>query len=201
MKKNLLFIVLFLFALCKAQTDKESHWKKEINDITLNSAGEKEIQNIQNIIKNCRQSGFTQCEGSGYLKIAYIFFKNNNTVEAIHYLDKIEKDQLITSDSDLEAFFHLKTLQCSIYQSTGEYTAALEKLKEFPEKVNDYPYFNYWINVLNGNIYGHLQNNDLAIKYYKKAYKLSKTCREESNLKKLSIKRENQIGNSYKATS
>lgn len=200
MKKNLLFIVLFLFTFCKAQNDNESHWKKEISNISLNSAGEKEIKTIQNIIKNCQQSGYTQCEGSGYLKIAYIFFKGNNTIEAIHYIDKIEKNQLITSDSDLEAFFHLKTLQCSIYQSTGEYTAALEKLKEFPEKINDYPYFNYWINVLNGNIYGHMQNNKLAKEYYKRAYQLSKICREESNLNKLSIKKESQIGNSYKAT-
>ncbi|MCT2562126.1 tetratricopeptide repeat protein [Chryseobacterium herbae] len=202
MTKYILSFIFFINITVSliAQSPKENQLNEIIKDISMSSAGDTEIKKLEEIIKTCKNSGYKTCEGLGYLKAALIYFKNNNTAKAVYYTDKIEKEKLITVDTSLEAFFHLKTLQCNIFQSSGEFSAALQILKEIPENEDQYPYFTYCIFLLKGGIYSNIADNNQAIQCYKKAYIISRRCREEKYLKSLDIKRESQIGNSYKAT-
>lgn len=203
MTKRILLLIFFICITIPffAQTSRENQFNEIIKNISLTSAGDPEIKKIENIVKTCKSSNYRKCEGLGYLKMALIYLKNNNTAKAIYYSDKIDEEQLITANTDVEFFFHLKTLQCNILQYSHENLAALQKLKEIPENlVGEYPYFTYSVLLLSGNIYSDLTNYTQAMQCYKKAYRISKRCREEKNIRKLDIKRENQISNSYKAT-
>ncbi|PIF47198.1 tetratricopeptide repeat protein [Chryseobacterium sp. 52] len=198
-------IFVFLFSLSiffssfsHAQNLTDDQLKRIIYDIEIIPANDKDILNIQNIIKKC-----DACEGIGYLKIAKIYAKNNNQAKALEYIEKINSRQLITADAGLEDFFSLKCLQSGIYRSSGEFVKALDELNELSAepRIRNYPYYTYFILLLRGSINISMENKAESLRYFREAYKISKSCREKKNLDKIpGRKQQFQIEDSYKST-
>ncbi|WP_223606240.1 hypothetical protein [Chryseobacterium sp. OSA05B] len=202
MVKKLFFfffsLSVFLGSFSCTQNLTDDQLKKIIRDIDLMPANDKDILKIQNIIKKCEA-----CEGTGYLKIARIYSKNDNNAKALEYIEKINSRQLITADTSLEEFFSLKCLQSNIYIYSGEYVKALDELNEFSAepRAKNYPYYNYFILLMRGSINIFMQNNAESLRCFREAYKISKLCREKKNLDMIPGKKHQaQIEDSYKST-
>lgn len=189
---------IFFTSYSHAQNLTDDQLKRMIHDIDIIPANDKDILRIQNIIEKCET-----CEGTGYLKMARIYAKDNNQAKALEYIEKINSRQLITSDTNLEDFFSLKCLMSGIYRSSGKYIKALDELNEFSAdpRIKNYPYYNYFILLLRGTINISMENNAESLKCFKEAYKISKSCREQKNLDLIPGKKQKfQIEDSYKST-
>lgn len=202
MVKKLFFfffsLSLFFSSFSCTQNLTDDQLKKSIHDIDLIPANDKDIQKIQNIIKKCET-----CEGTGYLKIAQIYAKNNNMAKSLEYIEKINSGQLIDADKNLDEFFSLKCLQSGIYRSSGEHVKALDELNELSAEpqIRNYPYYVYFIALLRGGINVSMENNAESLRYFREAYKISKLCRQKKNLDKIHGKKQQaQIEDSYKST-
>ena len=189
---------IFFTSYSHAQNLTDDQLKRIIHNIDIIPANDKDILKIKSIIKKCEA-----CEGTGYLKIGRIYAKDNNQAKALEYIEKINSRQLITADTSLEDFFSLKCLMSGIYRSSGKYIKAQDELNELSAepRIKNYPYYNYFILLLRGTIGISMENHAESLKYFKQAYKISKSCREAKNLEMIPGRKQiAQIEDSYKST-
>ncbi|MCT2563667.1 tetratricopeptide repeat protein [Chryseobacterium herbae] len=192
---------LFSFSLIffsYAQKVTEEKLKSIIFDIGFSTAGDREIKKIDSIISICHQNNYSDCEVFGYLKIANIYNKNNDIKKAFHYTDLIEKKNLITPDTDFEAVFYFYTIRSLLHQKLGERVAALKLLDEIADQVKENPYYEYLLDWQYAGIYTEMNENNKALKAYKKAYLNAKEYRKQRG--RNTDKSKNKISNSYKTT-
>lgn len=195
---KILFSCLFLFFLSYSFSQKltEENYKNVIFDVEFTTAGDREIKKIDSIISICHQSGYNNCETFGYLKIANIYNKNNDIKKAFYYTDLVEKKNLITSDTDLEAVFYFYTIRSLLYQKLGERVTSLKMLDEVRGRIKDNPYFEYLLDWQYAGIYNEMNDKKKALKAYKNAYLKAKEFREKQDPD--IRKNMNKISNSYK---
>ncbi|WP_137906034.1 hypothetical protein [Chryseobacterium sp. 2VB] len=131
---------------------------------------------------------------------ANIYNRNSDMKRSFYYTDKVEKENLINSDTDFEVLFYLHLQRSLLYQKLGERVASLKQLDEIYDRViqTNNAYFIYLINWQYAGIYNEINKKKLALKHYKTAYKYSKIYREnKNNLYRID---KNRLSNSYKTS-
>lgn len=197
MMKKLTVLFFFISSFFYSQHTEEE-LKNVLFDIEFSTAGSKEIEKIDSLIKVCKKNGYNDCVALGYLKIANIYNRNSDMKRSFYYTDKVEKENLINSDTDFEVIFYLHLQRSLLYQKLGERMTSLKQLDEICDKVNETnnAYFIYLINWQYAGIYNEINKKELALKHYKTAYKYSKIYREnKNNLYRID---KNRLSNSYK---
>ncbi|WP_318845393.1 helix-turn-helix transcriptional regulator [Chryseobacterium sp. JV558] len=171
-----------------------------IFDIEFSTAGQKEMQKIDSLIKVCQKKHYNDCVALGYLKIANIYNRNSDMKKSFYYTDKVEKEGLINSDTDFEVIFYLHLQRSLLYQKLGERVTSLKQLDEMYDDVmeTNNAYFIYLINWQYAGIYNETNKKELALKHYKTAYKYSKIYRENKDNRYRIDK--NRLSNSYKTS-
>ena len=198
MKK--LTVLFFLISSFFYSQQTEQEMKNILFDIEFSTAGPKEIEKIDSLIKVCKQNSYNDCVALGYLKIANIYNRNSDMKRSFYYTDKVEKENLINSDTDFEVIFYLHLQRSLLYQKLGERVTSLKQLDEMYDKVmqTNNAYFIYLINWQYAGIYNEINKKELALKHYKTAYKYSKIYRE--NKGELYRIDKNRLSNSYKTS-
>ena len=202
MKKHLLFILLLIpiyFISQVASTEKQII--KQIDEVDWFFDGPQKIKKVDSLIALCQQSGHKECLAIGYIKAGNIYLANGDKSKTLEYINKIDKEKLITPESDPDLIFKFKTLHSTFYNYSEEYISALKKLDEIPDEVKKNPMYAYWISSLRGNIHQRTGKYKAALKQYKEAYKQAKIYR--STLSKNDIKDEKgkrKLAATYAAT-
>ncbi|MDR4950939.1 hypothetical protein REB14_01935 [Chryseobacterium sp. ES2] len=199
MVKNLSFFFFFIFSFFYSQ-HTEKQFKNIIFDIEFSTAGPKEIKKIDSLIAVCRKNSYNDCVALGYLKIANIYDRMNDFKKSFYYIDKVEKENLISSDTDFEVIFYLHIQKSFLYQKLNERVASLKQLDEIYDETmkTGNAYFIYLINRQYASKYGDQNKKELALKYSRIAYKYSKIYREnKGNLYRID---KNRLSNSYKTS-
>ncbi|MCC3217983.1 hypothetical protein LIV57_22185, partial [Chryseobacterium sp. X308] len=196
MMKKLTVLFFFISSFFYSQHTEEE-LKNVLFDIEFSTAGSKEIEKIDSLIKVCKKNSYNDCVALGYLKIGNIYYRDNDTKRALYYINKVEKDHLINSDTDFEVLFYLRVQKAALYQKLGERVTALKQLDEICDEVmkSDNAYFNYIMNLQYAGINYDLNKKEETLKYYKKAYKYSKIYRENKGNRYRVDK--NRLNNSY----
>ncbi|WP_330746701.1 helix-turn-helix transcriptional regulator [Chryseobacterium sp. CP-77] len=178
----------------------EEELKNVIFDIDYSKAGPREIEKIDSLIKVCKKNSYTTCTALGYLKIANIYDKLNDTKKSFYYINKVEKENLINSNTDFEVIFYFHLQKSFLYQKLGERVASFKQLDEIYDDAmkTDNAYFIYLINRQYASKYDELKKKDLVLKYSKIAYKYSKIYRENKGNRYRIDK--NRLSNSYKTS-
>ncbi|MBB6330640.1 DNA-binding CsgD family transcriptional regulator [Chryseobacterium sediminis] len=197
MKK--LTVLFFLISSFFYSQHTEEELKNLLFDIDFSAAGPKEIEKIDSLITICKKDSYNDCVALGYLKIANIYDKMNDTKKSFYYIDKVEKENLITSDTDFEVIFYLHLQKSFLYRKLGERVASFKQLDEIYDEAmkTDNAYFIYLINRQYADKYVET-NKDLSLKYNKIAYKYSRIYRENKG-KRYRIDK-NRLYNSYKTS-
>ncbi len=199
MVKRLIFLLFLISSFLYSQRTEEE-LKNVLFDIDYSSAGPKEIEKIDSLIKVCKKESYNNCAALGYLKIANIYDKLNDTKKSFYYINKVEKENLINSSTDFEVIFYLHLQKSFLYQKLGERVSSFKELDEIYDdamKTNN-AYFIYLINRQYASKYDEVNKKDLALKYNKTAYKYSKIYREnKGNLYRID---KNRLSNSYKTS-
>lgn len=196
-KLNVLFFLISSFLYSQTL---EKKLKSNIFDIEFSTAGPPEINKIKALIKICKQNSYMDCAALGYLKIANIHYRNNDIKRSFYCIDKVEKDNLIKSSTDFEIIFYLHLQRSQLYHKLGERVTSFNQLDKIYDKVikTDNAYFIYLINLQYAVLYNEMDKKELALKYYKTAYKCSKIYRENRGNRYRIDK--NRLSNSYKST-
>ncbi|MDR6462555.1 LuxR C-terminal-related transcriptional regulator [Chryseobacterium sediminis] len=197
MKK--LTVLFFLISSFFYSQHTEEELKNVLFDIDFSTAGPKEIEKIDSLIKVCKKDSYNDCVALGYLKIANIYDKMNDTKKSFYYINQVEKENLINSDTDFEVIFYLHMQKSFLYQKLGERVAAYKQLDEIYDKAmkTDNAYFIYLINRQYADKYRET-DKELSLKYSKIAYKFSKIYRENKDNRYRIDK--NRLCNSYKTS-
>jgi len=179
-----LTVFFFLISSFFYSQHTEEELKNILFDIEFSTAGPKEIEKIDSLIQVCKKKSYNNCAALGYLKIANIYNRNSDMKKSFYYTDQVEKENLINSDTDFEVIFYLHLQRSLLYQKLGERIASLKQLNEiYAETVKTgNAYFIYLINWTFAGIYNEINKKELALKYYKEAYKNSKVYRETKGL-------------------
>ncbi|KAA2223617.1 hypothetical protein [Chryseobacterium sediminis] len=196
MVKTLSFLFFLMFSFFYSQ-HSEKQLKDILFDIEFSSAGPKEIRKIDSLIKVCRKNSYNDCVALGYLKLANIYNRNNDMKRSFYYTDKVEKENLITSDTDFEVIFYLHLQKSFLYQKLGERVSSLKQLDEIhgeTMKTNN-AYFIYLLSLQYAYVYDELNETEETLKNYKIAYKYAKSYRENKD-KRYRIDK-NRLSNSY----
>jgi len=197
-KKLTVFFLLISSFFYSQHTEKEL--KNVLFDIDFSTAGPKEIEKIDSLIKVCKKGSYNDCVALGYLKIANIYDKMNDTKKSFYYINKVEKENLINSDTDFEVIFYLHMQKSFLYQKLGERVASFKQLEEIYDKAmkTDNAYFIYLINRQYASKYDEVNKKELSLKYNRTAYKYSKIYRENKGNRYRIDK--NRLSNSYKTS-
>jgi DNA-binding CsgD family transcriptional regulator len=182
MIKNLSFLLFLISSLFYAQQTEEE-LKNILFDIEFCTSGPKEIEKIENIITICRMNSYQDCIALGYLKIANIYNKNNDIKKAFYYIEKVEKENLISEETDFEVVLYLNLLKSLLYYNLGERVAALRQMDEIYEKTVEQKnaYYTYLINWQYAGFYNEMNESKKALRKIKTAYTYSKIYRENKN--------------------
>ncbi|KAB1231641.1 helix-turn-helix transcriptional regulator [Chryseobacterium viscerum] len=182
MIKNLSFLLFLISSLFYAQQTEEE-LKNILFDIEFCTSGSKEIEKIENIITICRLNSYQDCIALGYLKIANIYNKNNDIKKAFYYIEKVEKESLISEETDFEVVLYLHLLKSLLYYNLGERVTALRQVDEIYEKTVEQKnaYYTYLINWQYAGFYNEMNKSEKALEKIKIAYKYSKIYRENKN--------------------
>ncbi|MEF9477935.1 hypothetical protein OWR28_09680 [Chryseobacterium sp. 1B4] len=123
----------------------------------------------------------------------------NDTRKSFYYINKVENENLINSDTDFEVIFYVHLQKSFLYRKLGERVASFKELDEIYDKAmkTGNAYFIYLINRQYADKYIET-NKQLALKYSKIAYKFSKIYRENKGNRYRIDK--NRLGNSYKTS-
>jgi DNA-binding CsgD family transcriptional regulator len=198
MMKKLTVLFFFISSFFYAQHTEEE-MKNILFDIDFSSAGPKEIEKIDSLIAVCKKDSYNDCVALGYLKIANIYDKMNDTKKSFYYINKVEKENLINSDTDFEVIFYVHLQKSFLYRKLGERVASFKELDEIYDDAmkTGNAYFIYLINRQYADKYIET-NKQLALKYSKIAYQFSKIYRENKG-KRYRIDK-NRLSNSYKTS-
>ncbi|MGI9579837.1 helix-turn-helix transcriptional regulator [Chryseobacterium sp. RRHN12] len=198
MMKKLIILFFFISSFFYAQ-HTEQQIKNIVFDIDFSTAGPKEIKQIDSLIAVCKKKSYNDCVALGYLKIANIYDKMNDTRKSFYYINKVENENLINSDTDFEVIFYVHLQKSFLYRKLGERVASFKELDEIYDKAmkTGNAYFIYLINRQYADKYIET-NKQLALKYSKIAYKFSKIYRENKGNRYRIDK--NRLGNSYKTS-
>ncbi len=192
-------IVFFFISSFFYGQHTEQEIKNIIFDIDFSTAGPKEIEQIDSLIAVCKKNSYNDCVALGYLKIANIYDKMNDTRMSFYYINKVEKENLINSDTDFEVIFYVHLQKSFLYRKLGERVASFKELDEIYDEAmkTGNAYFIYLINRQYADKYIDT-NKQLALKYSKIAYKFSKIYRENKGNRYRIDK--NRLSNSYKTS-
>ncbi|MGV2448875.1 UNVERIFIED_CONTAM: LuxR C-terminal-related transcriptional regulator [Ralstonia mannitolilytica] len=192
-------VLFFLISSFFYSQHTEEEMKNILFDIDFSTAGPKEIEKIDSLIAVCKKDSNNDCVALGYLKIANIYDKMNDTRKSFYYINKVEKENLINSDTDFEVIFYVHLQKSFLYRKLGERVASFKELDEIYDDAmkTDNAYFIYLINRQYADKYIET-NKQLALKYSKIAYQFSKIYRENKG-KRYRIDK-NRLSNSYKTS-
>lgn len=192
-------VLFFLISSFFFSQRTEEDLKNVLFDIDFSTAGPGEIEKIDSLIKVCKKDSYNDCVALGYLKIANIYDKMNDTKKSFYYINKVEKENLINSDTDFEVIFYLHMQKSFLYRKLGERVASFKQLDEIYDEVmkTGNAYFIYLINRQYADKYVDT-SKELSLKYSKTAYKFSKIYRENKD-KRYRIDK-NRLCNSYKTS-
>ncbi|EFK34286.1 helix-turn-helix transcriptional regulator [Chryseobacterium gleum] len=198
MMKKIMIVFFFISSFFYAQ-HTEQEIKNIIFDIDFSTAGPKEIKQIDSLIAVCKKNSYNDCVALGYLKIANIYDKMNDTRKSFYYINKVEKENLINSDTDFEVIFYIHLQKSFLYRKLGERVASFKELDEIYDEAmkTGNAYFIYLINRQYADKYIDT-NKQLALQYSKIAYKFSKIYRENKGNRYRIDK--NRLSNSYKTS-
>ncbi|WP_309433265.1 LuxR C-terminal-related transcriptional regulator [Chryseobacterium sp.] len=196
MMKKLTFLFFLISSFFYSQHTEEEI-KNIIFDMDFSTAGPKEIQKIDSLIKVCKQNSYNDCVAFGYVKISMIYDKMNDINKSFYYINKIES--LINSDTDFEIIFYLHMQKSFLYRKLGEMVTSFKQLDEIKDETmkSNNAYFIYLLNRQYADRYIET-NKELSLKYNKIAYRFSKIYRENKGNRYRIDK--NRLGNSYKTS-
>lgn len=194
--KKLTVLFFFISSFFYAQHTEEE-MKNIIFDMDFSTAGQKEIEKIDSLIKVCKQNSYKDCVAFGYVKLSIIYDKMNDINKSFYYINKIE--DLITSDTDFEIIFYLHMQKSFLYRKLGERVASFKQLDEINDETmkSNNAYFIYLLNRQYADRYIET-NKELSLKYSKIAYQFSKIYRENKGNRYRIDK--NRLSNSYKTS-
>ncbi|KMQ64778.1 hypothetical protein ACM46_11135 [Chryseobacterium angstadtii] len=198
-KKIISFIFLFtLHTLSFSQESKEKQLMAEIQVLDPDAIGDKEIKKINGIIAECKKMDYKDCLAFSYAVMANIYFRDNDKIKALAYINKIDDEKLIYSGTSSNILYYVKNTQSTIYQDAGKYMAALKKLDEMPQDIKDNPCINYRVQLKKGTVHDETKNAKEAFISFKEAYRLSKVCRSHPDY--FPPNQRNRISETYAAT-
>ncbi|ROH86579.1 hypothetical protein EGI15_22325 [Chryseobacterium cucumeris] len=198
MIKKIFFLFFLISSFFYAQ-QTEQEMKNILFDIDFSGAGPKEIEKIDSLIAVCKKDSYNDCVALGYLKIANIYDKMNDTKKSFYYINKVENENLMNSDTDFEVIFYVHLQKSFLYRKLGERVASFKELDEIYDKAmkTGNAYFIYLINRQYADKYIETDSK-LSLKYSKIAYKFSKIYREnKGNHYRID---KNRLSNSYKTS-
>lgn len=192
-------VLFFLISSFFYSQHTEEELKNILFDIDFSTAGPGEIKKIDSLIAVCKKDSYNDCVALGYLKIANIYDKMNDTRKSFYYINKVEKENLITSDTDFEVIFYVHLQKSFLYRKLGERVASFKELDEIYDEAmkTGNAYFIYLINRQYADKY--IETDKLrSLKYSKIAYQFSKIYRENKGNRYRIDK--NRLSNSYKTS-